>query len=232
LNDLFQNPPGECEEIEPLEEVEEGHIWTRQDVEEVREKMEVMCPDVDWDQDGFDRLEKPWNKKIIDEIEDQMLWCDCGTQRINLAWAYPELASINGDCGVSQPVQGDLVSETIDGMEVGPSGYTGRFWRYTMVEMFGDFAPEEWWRENQTQILAQGSINCEGEIVYEPNPPYRLPVAIYTYFSKYPEYACSHPLNVLLLNSAQQQVDQRIENNYRTSADLYIFNFSGIPQEC
>jgi hypothetical protein len=233
LNDMFENPPSGCEAVEAIEEVEEGHIWTRQDVEEVRGKMEEMCPQANWDWDGFDRLEKPWNKKIIDEIEEQMLWCECDTERINLAWATPELASINGDCGVSQPVQGALVSETIDGMQVGPSGYIGRFWRYTTVQMFGDFAPEEWWRENQTHIISQGIINCEGKVVYGSNSTNnRLPVAIYTYFSKLPQYDCEHPINVTRLDNAQAQVDAKIAGNYRNSADLEIHVHSAIPEEC
>ena len=231
LNELFQNPPGDCEAVDTIDEVEENHIWTKQDVEEVREKIEEMCPGRNWDWDGFPRLEKPWNKKIIDEIEDQMVWCDCGIERINLAMTYPELASINGECGIPVPRVGDLVQDVIDGMQVDVSGYSGRFWKYTIVGMNNAFS-EEWWRENRTQTIENGEINCEGQIVYDGHPNRRIPTAMYTYFSKHPSYPCDHLVNSIRLTSAQNQVDYKISHDYRTSVDLYILNDFATPEEC
>jgi len=68
INDERANPPEDtdCEALGPIEEVEEEHIWTVQDVEDVRTAIDDMCPFA-WTKD----LEY-WKDEIITEIEDAL----------------------------------------------------------------------------------------------------------------------------------------------------------------
>lgn len=77
VNEILQNPPEgsvDCPPIEPIEEVEDPHIWAIKDVEEVRDKLEETCPHI-----SFEEELEIWKPGIIDEIEKQMedAWCDC-----------------------------------------------------------------------------------------------------------------------------------------------------------
>lgn len=77
VNDILQNPPGSgvgCEPVDPIDEVEDPHIWAVEDVEEVREKLQETCAGL-----TFTEELEIWRPEIIDEIEDQMenAWCDC-----------------------------------------------------------------------------------------------------------------------------------------------------------
>lgn len=68
VNDERENPPEDtdCEALSSIEEVEVDHIWTKQDVEEVRDAIDEMC-EFSWEED----LEY-WKDEIITEIEDAL----------------------------------------------------------------------------------------------------------------------------------------------------------------
>lgn len=68
VNDERENPPEDtdCEALDPIDEVEEDHIWTKQDVEEVRDAIDEMC-EFSWTED----LEY-WKDEIITEIEEAL----------------------------------------------------------------------------------------------------------------------------------------------------------------
>ncbi len=76
VNEILENPPENttCEPVEPLEEVEDPHIWAVTDIEEVREALEETCPEI-----TFTTELVKWKAEIIDEIETEMAkaWCDC-----------------------------------------------------------------------------------------------------------------------------------------------------------
>lgn len=73
VNDLI-NSNEACKDVEPLEEVEENHIWTKQDITEVRDKLQEICEDTEFTEDLI-----YWKQPIIDEINDAIDagWCDC-----------------------------------------------------------------------------------------------------------------------------------------------------------
>jgi len=81
VNNILENPPGDgpgCDPIEPLKEVEDPHIWTVEDIEEMREKLLLTCDNL-----SFSEKLEIWKSKIIDEIEKQMedAWCDCEVEK-------------------------------------------------------------------------------------------------------------------------------------------------------
>ncbi len=75
VNDILTNPDEGCEPLDPLEEVEDPHLWAVKDINEVRDALKETCPDI-----SFGEELVLWNEEIIDEIENQMeeAWCDCG----------------------------------------------------------------------------------------------------------------------------------------------------------
>lgn len=77
VNDILQNPPADspdCLPIDPIDEVEDPHIWAVEDIEEVHDKLIETCPDI-----FFSEELVMWEQGIIDEIEEKMseAWCDC-----------------------------------------------------------------------------------------------------------------------------------------------------------
>lgn len=66
-----------CDPPDELEEAEEDHIWTREDVEKMRDALEDMCPN--WELDELDEPDQLWKKWIIDQMEEgiEQAWCDC-----------------------------------------------------------------------------------------------------------------------------------------------------------
>jgi len=76
INDLAQNPPGGCEPVDVLPEVEKNHIWTRTDVTDVQDKLIEICKD---NTDTFTAELRLWTQDIIDEINEAIDrgWCDC-----------------------------------------------------------------------------------------------------------------------------------------------------------
>jgi len=74
VNDLAQDPDDGCDPLEPLEEVGTDHVWTRDDVIQVQDKLTEICEDNTWSAEL--RL---WAQEIIDEIEAAIAngWCGC-----------------------------------------------------------------------------------------------------------------------------------------------------------
>lgn len=68
VNDERANPPEDtdCDPLDAIDEVEEDHIWTKQDIEDLRSAVDEMCP-FSWTED----LEY-WKDSIISEIEDSL----------------------------------------------------------------------------------------------------------------------------------------------------------------
>lgn len=76
INEQCENPPEGmgCEPVEPLEEAEPNHIWTRQDIERARDKLKELCKDSE-----FEAPLDKWILQIHDELEEALkqAWCDC-----------------------------------------------------------------------------------------------------------------------------------------------------------
>ena len=168
VNDKLENPPpsGEdCEPIDPIEEVTDPHIWSVEDVEEVRDKLIETCPDI-----SFSEPLEIWKPEIIDEIETALeeVWCDCcdeeflhdedGTE-IQLL-SYSALVYSSSVCLNRPWIPPIFLAPIIDGMQLGKSGINSRIWKL--------------WREPVenhpamiTRVLIRsGPISCEGQIQY------------------------------------------------------------------
>ncbi len=68
INGDRENPPEDtsCEELDPIDEVEAEHIWTKEDVEDIREAIDEMC-EFAWVEDlDF------WHDRIIVEIDEAL----------------------------------------------------------------------------------------------------------------------------------------------------------------
>lgn len=76
VNELCKNPPedSDCDPIGELEWVDENHIWTKYDIDQVRNKLTEICKD-----NKFDEKLRLWSQKVLDEIEEAIAtgWCDC-----------------------------------------------------------------------------------------------------------------------------------------------------------
>lgn len=80
VNQILENPPDntDCDPIAPLPEVDECHLWSIDDINDMQAALEQTCPDI-----SLTRVENcdKWEKQIIDDIEAAMAqaWCDCET---------------------------------------------------------------------------------------------------------------------------------------------------------
>jgi hypothetical protein len=76
INEKCEKPPenGSCKPLPPLEEAGPDHIWTKKDVETVRDKLKELCKDV-----KFEAPLEKWILKIHEELEKELekAWCDC-----------------------------------------------------------------------------------------------------------------------------------------------------------
>lgn len=76
VNEKLEDPPSgtDCEPIDPIPEVGPDHIWTKKEIEEMRDKIKETCPKI-----TFSEELKLWRVEFLDEIEAQMeeMWCDC-----------------------------------------------------------------------------------------------------------------------------------------------------------
>lgn len=195
LNELFENPPGECEAIEPIEIPENPLVWKLEDVKDLREKMIEMCnrTEFDWGWylkrwDGSDEdkdlLRFPFGREIFYEIIDQMLWCHCG----NDSYLIREIFTTLGVCLEErprpiEPEPRTKISDLIEGLEVGIVGNTGRWQFYSMGNTDSRRASIEatrssyaathpgeavpWLIGNGTYAIkrASGDIDCNGLVV-------------------------------------------------------------------
>jgi len=159
LNEFFEAPTEGCAFIEPLEEVEAPHIWTRQDVQEVRDKLKEACPLNFRDGVEYYDLTKPWHKQIIDEIEAAMFWCNCGVQIITEEILYYMIQCTH--CGYAWEPLGPTVGEVYGGSQVGVPNFIHRRWEYGIVT-----GPDERW---DFTAWASGPVSCEGVVEDEVN---------------------------------------------------------------
>jgi hypothetical protein len=183
INELIENPlGGNCDHVEPLEEVEEDHVWTLKDVEDVREKLIEMCSENEFEED----LDKPWHKEIIDEIENKMRWCNCGPAQ----WDIHEHHLTIGDCcgleyGPCPKQEAISLQAIVDGMEVVPPGREDRRWSITRyyVESDGEtIIREPSWR--RPLVISRGDITCEGTVDTSAGGGMFVPAdpVVYSYF--------------------------------------------------
>ncbi len=123
INEDLENPPSGCPSIEPLEEVDENHIWTKKDIEDVRDKLTEMCPT-----NEFNEELEIWKTAIIDEIEEKIgVWCGCEPDEIILADETPQFCGTC--CDYYNPIPYTTLESVLDGLQVGPPGILGRTYR-------------------------------------------------------------------------------------------------------
>ena len=77
VNNILQNPPANsnnCQPIDTIQPVTDPHLWSDDDIKEVRNKLMETCPDISFQEELL-----LWRAEIVDEIEVQMenAWCDC-----------------------------------------------------------------------------------------------------------------------------------------------------------
>jgi len=76
-NDIIDRINGLADEgcviAEPLEEVDEGHIWTVQDITDVRDKLTAICSN----SPSFSVETVKWTQAIIDELNQAIDDCQC-----------------------------------------------------------------------------------------------------------------------------------------------------------
>lgn len=76
VNNLAENPPSGCDPVTPLEEAEEDHLFMKQDVIDVQDKLKEICSD-----NNFTELNTPQLiiNDIIQELKDAIIngWCGC-----------------------------------------------------------------------------------------------------------------------------------------------------------
>jgi hypothetical protein len=164
INFLCENPPGGCEEIDPLDEAEKDHIWKKQDVQDVYDKLMELC-----DLNEFDDLDTPQlnRKTIIEDILNGILsgFCDCELEFINLGSFTAARASVavseDKCCGIiEEHVGGTLFCSfkfTKEWLSQFPSWVTdeGEASRLTdMSQSSSDTSHELYvWRTNRRQEL-------------------------------------------------------------------------------
>jgi len=192
LNELFTNPPGECEAVDEIPLPESPQVWTLEDVEEVREKMIEMCNNIEfdwgWYQPNFegpdnDLLRFPFGRELIYEMVDQMFWCGCGDDSYSLRELHPALAGCLEDQVLGEPPARTPLSDIISGMQVGLEGNHGTWQFYILRHSTdADAATESerghWEAANEGQTApwivgrrdnstkrAAGSLDCSGAVV-------------------------------------------------------------------
>lgn len=95
INDLAENPVGNCSDVEIIELPTKPHIYTKSDIEDIREKLEEFCfypPErgTEWE-DFWTELKdikdpgQLWTADVLNEIEDAIDegWCDCCVECAN-----------------------------------------------------------------------------------------------------------------------------------------------------
>ncbi len=170
-NEAFANPPGDCSPIDPIELPVYPHPFTKGHIEEVREKIDQMCPGFDlWDLGWYlqdwegtdeekDLLTKPIGRELLYEIETGLTWCGCGPTiiyeeslpRIYVCppCGYPDFSEFSGTVG-----------DHFGGMQVGPPGQIHRYWQYGH---YGGPGPGGNIHTNWSG-QASGPVSCEGYV--------------------------------------------------------------------
>lgn len=169
INELATNPPDGCDPLSPLPEAEKDHLWMKQDVINVQDKLMEICPDND-----FTELETPQliTVILIEEIENAIAigWCaECSEgepcRREPEDWALGSW-TVQKDSGTGLATQCcGIEIEFKDFL----SGYTGwDVYRYTSphydVMQYADSNNQNWNVAQDTYLEARrASINWAGE---------------------------------------------------------------------
>jgi len=99
VNDERTDPPDGCDPLDEIPCVDPEHIWTKDDVQEVQDAIDEMCPGTVI----FEPIPDYWDDSIIDEIETALEdpWGDCCEEecREDCINALPGDAEIFIDCG-------------------------------------------------------------------------------------------------------------------------------------
>jgi hypothetical protein len=74
VNTLAQNPDSGCDPVSTLAEVGPDHIWTKTDIQQVRDKLVEIC-----NENSFTAELRLWAQEVINEIEAAITngWCGC-----------------------------------------------------------------------------------------------------------------------------------------------------------
>lgn len=75
VNEVLEDPDDGCDPIEPIEIPPECHRWSKQDIQDVHDKMNEMPGECF----EFQPIPDLWKTEIITDIEAQLenAWCDC-----------------------------------------------------------------------------------------------------------------------------------------------------------
>jgi len=74
VNNIITSPPDGCSTLDPLEEVDENHIWSKNDIQVVQNALILTCVEIE-----FSDMPDKWKQSILDEIDTAMeqAWCHC-----------------------------------------------------------------------------------------------------------------------------------------------------------
>ncbi|MEN6367680.1 MAG: hypothetical protein ABFC88_12790 [Thermoguttaceae bacterium] len=185
VNELAQNPDDGCDPQDELEEVEENHIWTSGDIEDVRDKLMAIC-----NENEFNADTTLWKQDIIDEINDAIGkgWCNCCDADEQEPIVIPLLDGAGtlwpgGNCcgnnGTEPPPgyhaqweavhQGFSLTGALNGQAFAPDGYKGRRWWvagwYDYHEFIGAKS-DPYAALNYQPTIARpgGEVDCDGTI--------------------------------------------------------------------
>lgn len=165
VNDVITAPPADtdCDPLPPLDEVDPNHIWSKDDITEVRDALMATCPSI-----SFNAELRLWSQDVLDEIDaaiDQA-WCDCEDdcdedairgpdERMTLLNNGPPTVAWNCDGTFETPFV--TVEQLINGMQVGDPDISNRSWTLIEQRHFNGGA--------ETEIsIAIGSVLCDGTV--------------------------------------------------------------------
>jgi len=86
VNDILQNPPPSddpnCQPIEPIEESEDPHVWSTEDIINMQDKLKETCDEIDFEvgtPEWIAEYQWKWKTDIVDELVEAMgrAWCAC-----------------------------------------------------------------------------------------------------------------------------------------------------------
>ena len=182
VNDLCTNPDSGCTGIDPLDDVEADHIWSVDDVQQVRDKLTEICSD-----NQFNADLRLWKQDIIDEINDAISRGCCNTccpsdETTTTIYTAPSLNVTVSVCQGSEStnlpvdVYGPTIASFINGLTVARKGLDYLGWAVF---------------ENSTTKLgvvrrwpcASGQVDLDGKIHYDVPSGSDYKVAAYSFSS-------------------------------------------------
>ena len=168
-----QNPPDGCDPVDTLEEAEAPHKWSKDDIQQVQDKLTEICKD-----NSFSDIPDLWKQDTIDEINDAIAngWCECNedcddTQGPILWKTMPAQTGVGGvifsfcpgvDGGDPCPgytprikaFRNDLMPP---GTRISRAGINGRFWRLAGVVTY-------WNGKTDAVMGPSGRVACDGTV--------------------------------------------------------------------